>query len=54
MKRLEIGALVLALAAGVVVVAGCSSGGTPAAPVGAVIPASAMTPTPTPSPTATP
>ena len=38
MKRLEI-ALALALAVGVVVIAGCGSSGTPAAPVGAVIPA---------------
>jgi hypothetical protein len=54
MKRLEIGALVLAFAIGVAAVAGCSSGGVPAAPVGATVPGGAATPTPSPIPTASP
>jgi hypothetical protein len=50
MKRSEIGALLFALAVGVVAVAGCSSGGTPAAPVAATIPAGVVSPTASPTP----
>jgi hypothetical protein len=54
MKRLEIGALMLAIALGVAALAGCNGSGTAAVPVGSTIPAGAVTPSPSPSPSASP